>query len=54
MLTVLLGLDAKYGKVKEYVKKVIVEKTDKQSNIEQPQQLPGCFEDVDRRAQPKP
>ena len=28
----MLGLDAKYGKVKEYVKKVIVDKTDKQSN----------------------
>jgi len=27
-----LGLDAKYGKIKEYVKKVIVDKTDKQSN----------------------
>ena len=28
----MLGLDAKYGKIKEYVKKVIVDKTDKQSN----------------------
>ena len=27
-----LGLGAKYGKIKEYVKKVIVDKTDKQSN----------------------
>lgn len=28
----MVGLDAKYGKIKEYVKKVIVDKTDKQSN----------------------
>ena len=28
----MLGLDAKYAKMKEYVKKVIVDKTDKQSN----------------------
>ena len=27
-----MGLDTKYGKMKEYVKKVIVDKTDKQSN----------------------
>ena len=45
-VTALLGLGAKYGKIKEYVKKVIVDKTDKQSNHSN---FLG-FEDVDGRA----